>query len=324
MSSGSSSPGLVLVTGAAGVMGRRLVKGLLARGARVRGLVLPKDPGRPALLDLGCEVVEADLGRPDPLHSVTDGVATVYHLAAVILSNDVSVFHRVNLEGTARLARAAAETQVRHFVYVSSASVVYPRRTPYAESKLAAEEVVRTAGNFAHTIVRPTLVYDEHGGQEFALFRDFVLRYPVVPFVGDGLARKRPVYSEDVIDGLLRLLENPKSYGKLYNFSGGETITLLELARLVLRHHGQERAFLHVPESLCRVAAKIAKATMRHPPITESAIAGLTNHADLDPTEAVADLGYRPLGVHAGFERCFPITLQRGPLPVGTKKEILS
>ncbi|HEY8946859.1 MAG TPA: NAD-dependent epimerase/dehydratase family protein, partial [Polyangiaceae bacterium] len=301
-----------------------LVRRLRERGAAVRCLVLPNDPGRAALAELGCEVVEGDLGQPAPLSHATVGVETVYHLAAIILSHDPSVFQRVNLEGTVRLARAAADSGVRHFIYVSSASVVYPRRTPYAESKLAAEEVVRTTGRFEHTIVRPTLVYDERGGQEFVLFRDFVLRYPIVPLVGSGTARKRPVFSGDVIDGLLLLLDNPKSYGKSYNFSGGETISIGELARLVLRHHGQERVFMHVPESLCRVTAKVARFLMARPPITESAIAGLTNHADLDPGAAVADLGYRPLGVHAGFERCFPIHRQRGQLPVGTKKEILT
>lgn len=323
MSAGPCNPALVLVTGAAGVMGRRLVQGLLHRGARVRCLVLPRDPGQNALRALGCDVIEGDLARSDSLQPATDGVETVYHLAAVILSHDPSVFRSVNLEGTRRLAHAATASGVRHFIYVSSASVTYPRRTPYAESKFAAEDVVRAARSFEYTIVRPTLVYDEHGGQEFVMFRDFVLRYPVVPFVGAGSARKRPVFSEDVVRGLLALLDNPKSYGKTYNFSGGQSISLLDLARLILRHHGQERQFVHIPEALCRFAAKLAEASMKKPPLTESAIAGLTNHADLDPSEATADLGYQPLGVYAGFERCFPITLQRGPRPVGTKKEIL-
>ncbi|HET9933186.1 MAG TPA: NAD-dependent epimerase/dehydratase family protein [Polyangiaceae bacterium] len=303
----TGQPGPVLVTGAAGVMGRRLVRGLLARGARVRGLTLPNDPARAELAALGCEVVEGDLSEPDSLRDLTRGISTVYHLAAIILSHDPSVFQRVNLEGTAHLVQAAAASSVEHFIYVSSASVVYPRRTPYAESKLAAEEVLRAQTGLHYTIVRPTLVYDEHGGQEFVIFREFLLRYPVVPFVGSGLARKRPVFSQDVIDGLLLLLENPKSYGKLYNFSGGEPITLIDLARLVLRHAGQQRSFVHVPVPLCRAVAKVLKVVMERPPITESAIAGLVNHADLDPSEAIADLGYRPLGVHAGFERCFPI-----------------
>jgi nucleoside-diphosphate-sugar epimerase len=312
----------VLVTGAAGVMGKRLVRGLVERGARVRCLVLPSDPGRAELAALGCEIVEGDLSRPDSLRDITRDITTVYHLAAVILSHDPRVFQRVNLDGTTHLVHSAAASGVKHFIYVSSASVIYPRRTLYAESKLAAEAVVRAEGRFAHTIVRPTLVYDEHGGQEFVIFRDFLLRYPVVPFVGSGLARKRPVFSQDVIDGLLLLLQNPKSYGKLYNFSGGEPITLIDLARLILRHRGQQRAFIHVPVPLCRAVAKVSKALMARPLITDSAIAGLVNHADLDPSEAIADLGYRPLGVHEGFERCFPITWSGGALPVERNKEM--
>lgn len=313
----------VLVTGAGGVMGRRLVRGLLERGARVRGLVLPGDPTRAQLASLGCEVVEGDLSRPESMGDITRDITTVYHLAAIILSHDPSVFKRVNLDGTACLARVAARTQVEHFIYVSSASVVYPRRTPYAESKLAAEEVVRTELGLRQTIVRPTLVYDEHGGQEFVIFRDFLLRHRFVPFVGSGLARKRPVFSQDVIDGLLLLLGNPKSYGKLYNFSGGEPITLIDFARLVLRHSGEQRRFVHVPVPLCVGVAKAMKRVVRRPAITESAIAGLVNHADLDPSEAILDLGYRPLGVREGFARCFPIP-SSGGAQEKNKKEMRS
>src|SRR5205814_1081565 len=136
----------------------RLVRLLAQAGRPVRGLVLPGDPLR-ARLDPRCEVVEGDLADPAALDQACAGVELVYHLAAVILSPDVTVFDRVNRDGTATLVRAAAAAGVRHFVYVSSASVVYPRRTPYAESKLAAERIVAAEARFAHTIVRPTLVY---------------------------------------------------------------------------------------------------------------------------------------------------------------------
>jgi len=44
---------------------------------------------------------------------------------------------------------------------------------------------------------------------------------------------------------------------------------------------------------------------MKKPPLTSSAIAGIVNDANLDPSEAMRDLGYAPLGVRAGFQRCF-------------------
>jgi NADH dehydrogenase len=50
---------------------------------------------------------------------------------------------------------------------------------------------------------------------------------------------------------------------------------------------------------------------MSRPPLTSSAIAGIVNDANLDPSEAMRDLGYQPLGVREGFRRCFPLPGER-------------
>jgi nucleoside-diphosphate-sugar epimerase len=299
---------MILVTGAAGGLGARLVQALAGRGLPVRGLVLPGDPLRLRLDGVACEIAPGDLGDPAALARACQGVELIYHLAAVILSADPAVFGRVNRDGTANLVRAAARAGVRHFVYVSSASVIYPRRTPYAESKLAAEQIVKAERSFAHTIVRPTLVYDQSGGQEFRLFLDYLRRFPVVPFVGRGLARKRPVLSDDVVDGLLRIAGNEQSHGRTYNFSGGEAIAIGELARLMLAHHGLHRRFLHLPVTLCRAVAAAMKVVLADPPLNRYTIAGMINDADLDPADAMRELGYRPVGVREGLARCFPVT----------------
>jgi NADH dehydrogenase len=299
---------IVLVTGAGGVMGQRLVKGLVDRGFRVRCLVLPGDPSGPELARIGAEIREGNLEQPESLTGLCDGVDTVYHLAAVIVSHDRDVFRRVNLEGTAHVVDAARRAAVRHFIYVSSASVTYPKRTPYAESKLAAERLVRAEPSFQHTIVRPTLVYDAVGGLEFAMFRGYLERFPVVPFIGEGSALKRPVWAGDVVDGLLRLADNPRSFGKLYNFSGSEPISILELSRLILKHRGKSRRFLHLPVPVCSAVALGAGLLMKKPPLTASVIAGIVNDANLDPAEACKDLGYQPLGVREGFARLFPLS----------------
>jgi nucleoside-diphosphate-sugar epimerase len=299
--------GHVLVTGAAGVMGARLVRRLIEEGFRVRGLVLPGDPLRARLESIGCETREGDVSLLESLANLCDGVDTVYHLAAMILSHDPSVFRRVNLGGTAHMATSAAAANVRHFIYVSSASVTYPRRTPYAESKLEAEQIVRGTHAFEHTIVRPTLAYDESGGLEVRMFLEYLQRFPVVPFIGTGRAIKRPVWTGDIVDGLLRLAGNPVGYGKTYNFSGAEPIAIADLAHLMLRHHGGDKLFLPIPVPVCRVVARLLGLLMRRPPLTSNAIAGVIHDADLDPTDATRDLGYRPIGVHEGFRRCFPM-----------------
>lgn len=302
----------VLVTGAAGVMGLRLVSRLRRAGHEVRALVLPGDPQRARLEALGCELREGDVGDAPALRGVCDGVDTVYHLAAVIIAHDARVFERVNRQGTAHLVAEAARARVRHFIYVSSASVTYPRRTPYAESKLAAERAVQAAADrLAYTIVRPTLVYDAGGGQELMMFADYLRRFPIVPFIGSGRALKRPVWAEDVVDGLARLLGNERAWGKTYNFSGAEPIAMRDLAGLLLEHVDRPRWLVPVPVPVCRALAFLMKRLMSRPALTSSAIAGVVNDADLDPSEAMRDIGYRPLGVREGFHRCFPLSLER-------------
>jgi nucleoside-diphosphate-sugar epimerase len=292
----------VLVTGAAGVLGSRLVTRLLDAGFKVRGLVMPADPLRVRIEQLGCEIREGDIRDASSLHGLCDEVDTVYHLAAIIISHDVSAFRRINLDGTAHLLAAADAARVRHFVYVSSASVTYPRLTPYAQSKLAAEQLVAARAG-EHTIVRPTLVYDERGGLELRMFLDYLRRFPIVPFIGAGGALKRPVWSEDIVDGLVRLADNPIAFGKTYNFSGGEAISINDFAHLLLQQHATDRPFVHLPVALCRAAAHVLRHAMAEPPLTLNAIAGVVNDANLDPSEATRDLGYQPIGVRGGFAR---------------------
>lgn len=274
---------------------------LAASGHQVRALVKPGDPCVDRLRGVPCEIREGDIERAESLTGVFANVDTVYHLAAVILSPDPTVFERVNRDGTAHMVAGAAAAGARHFVYVSSASVTYPRRTRYAESKLAGEALVKAERRFAHTIVRPTLVYEDNGGQEFLLFQQYLERFPVVPFIGDGRARKRPVHAQDIVEGLAAIAGNPRSHGQTYNFSGADSVTIKELAQLMLARRGQRRRFLHLPVPLCQAAAIALGAVMKDPPLSLQAIAGLVNDADLPPDAAIRDLGYRPKGVREGL-----------------------
>lgn len=301
---------MILVSGGVGVMGARLVKDLVAAGHRVRALTLPGDPYVSRLDGVDAEIVFGDITRPETLAAPFTGVTTVFHLAGVIISNDHTIFRRVNTEGTRNMVEAARRAGVRHFVFVSSTSAIDPI-SEYALSKAAAEEIVRSSG-MAWTIVRPTLVYERGGGLEFMGFLESLLKYPVVPFVGKGRALKNPVHVDDMGRGLLAIAENPKSHGKTYNFTGGEEISIRDLARLMLRHQGVSRPFLHIPLPICRAAAFVMEATMKNPPLTSYAITRIEQNATPDNSEARRDLGYNPIGVTEGMERSFPLARIRG------------
>lgn len=298
---------MILVTGGAGVMGRRLVRGLVEQGNRVRVLDRPGT----RLDGEDAELHHGDVTDPATLEGIFEGVETVFHLAAVLIAHDPRVFEQVNVGGTRNVLAAATAAGAKHFIFVSSASVMYPRTTAYSRSKRECERMVREQSAMHWTIIRPTLAYNEHGGEEFRMFLDYLRKYPVVPFIGRGEALKNPVHVDDLMRGFLAVVNNPVAYGKSYNFSGGEDISIWDLAHLMLKHQGLSKPFVPLPVSLCTSAARVLEGRMARPPLTWNVIAGITQDANLDNSDARRDLGYAPIGVHEGFQRCFPISRTR-------------
>jgi len=298
---------MILITGGTGVMGTALVQRLRAKGRPVRVLALAGDRGAAGVETLGAEARSGDVSRVEDVAGACDGVETVYHLAAVIVAFDDAVYQRVNVGGTANVVAEARRAGVKHFVHVSSASVVYPKTTAYSRSKREAERIVRESG-IGYTIVRPTLVYDDRrGAQEFDDFLAYLRRFPVVPFIGSGRARKRPVHASDVVAGLTAIEGNGKAIGKVYNLSGREVITMRAFARLCLRLLGQERKpVVALPVWFCHAASWLMGVAMTRPPLRWPVIAGVTQDADLDPSEACRDLGYAPSRVSERLPSCFP------------------
>ncbi len=299
---------MILVTGGAGVMGSRLVEGLVKKGWQVRALTLPGDPLVSRLAHLDCEIFYGDITDGASLKGAFKDVQTVYHLAAIIIADDPGMFTRINLKGTQTVLAGAVSAGVKHFIHVSSVSVVYPKTTPYSVSKRQCEAMISAQEEIKFTIVRPSLAYERNGAQEFMMFMDYLKKFPVVPFIGRGMALKNPVHVDDLIRGFISLAGNPKAYGKTYNFTGGEDISIRNLARLMLKHQGMHKPFITIPVWLCTALAWVMGKLMRHPPLTWSMIAGITQDANLDHSSATRDLNYRPMGIREGLHKCFPLT----------------
>jgi NADH dehydrogenase len=297
---------MILVTGGSGAMGSVLVHELHNKGELVRVCVTPGDPFVSRIADAVTDICYADITKKVSLAGICKGVKTVYHLAAIIVSRDDEEFDRVNAEGTRNIVEEAHWAGVKHFIYVSSASVTYPAPTPYSLSKSKAEEIVKFSGlNF--TIVRPTLVYGERGGLEFDMYLEYLQKYPFVPFIGSGKALKRPVYVGDVISGLAALNDKKKAYKKTYNLSGAEAISIRQFSVLCLKLLGKgKKPIVSLPVGLCMLIAKIMARFMKNPPLKWQVIAGITQDANLDPGPAMEDLGYLPAKVTERLPKCFP------------------
>ena len=198
-------------------------------------------------MDTAVDIRTGDITKLETLAGCFDGVETVYHLAAVLIVYDPSLFRKINVIGTRNVIDASIKAGVSHFILVSSASVTYQHTTPYSLSKRETERMIKEQTAMKWTIVRPTLAYNENGGEEFNMFLAYLKKYPFVPFIGAGRALKRPVHCDDLMNGFLAIAGNPKAYGKTYAFSGGEAIAIRDMAKLMLKHVKQEKPFVTIP-----------------------------------------------------------------------------
>jgi nucleoside-diphosphate-sugar epimerase len=297
---------MILVTGGLGVMGSTLVKGLVERGFKVRVLD-NSDRFRSRLDGYNVDIRIGDITRPESLAGCFDGVDTIYHLAAVLIVYDPTLFQKINVGGTRNVIDASIKAGVSHFILVSSASVTYQFTTPYSLSKRETERMIKEQTAMKWTIVRPTLAYNENGGEEFNMFLAYLKKYPSVPFIGAGRALKRPVHCDDLMKGFLAIAGNPKTFGKTYAFSGGEAIAIRDMAKLMLKHVGQEKPIITIPIPICRLIAFFAEKFQKKPVLTWNAIAGVMQDANLDNSEAQSDLDYRPVSFREGLQKAYPI-----------------
>lgn len=299
-----SGQGLVLLTGATGYLGERLLPRLIASGRKVRCLVLSSDEKDPSRLH-PCEVVRGDLSEPGGLDSLLDGVDTILHCAALMPPNDPERIRAVNVGGTAALLDRARASGVRRFIYFSAVSAVYPIKNAYGQSKAEAETLVAASG-LDFTILRLTMLYGDGGGLHFAKLVGLMERIPLVfPVLGPGRARLQPVYVDDAARAVEIALASPAAVGRTLNVSGGSVVTFNELVGAVSAAMGRRRIRLHAPLWLCRMAAAASERLTPDSFLSRDAIVGLTQDATLDHSELLGEFGWRPLDLKSGLALYF-------------------
>ena len=137
---------MILVTGGTGFVGRALVRQLVANGQQVRTLIRPSP--RTPNLPRGVPVEVAVVGLNDErgVRAALRGVDVVYHLAGAEHQGARGNILETDAHGTANLARAAAESRVRRFFYISHLGADRSSYYPLLKVKGIAEEHIRKSG----------------------------------------------------------------------------------------------------------------------------------------------------------------------------------
>ena len=244
---------MLLLTGATGSVGSRLLPLLLERGEEVRCLV--REPRKLGPRRVDVQIALGDLGEmSDPylVRQALRGVDTVIHLAASIRDQRPKLIEELNGLATVRLLRAAERSGVASFHFFSALDAQAAQRTRFFRAKWLAERAVLSSP-LQTTVFAPSIVYDR-SDPWITLLRRFSF-LPVLPVSGEGQARFQPIWAADVARCVVGALEREGGAGDSthrYELAGPETLTYDQMADLVSRIAGRPRPLVHVPLPLVR------------------------------------------------------------------------
>ncbi len=285
---------LVLVTGATGFLGRRVVPELLARRHQVRCLV--HSPGRERLFDhREVEVHYGSVLNPESLGPAMHGVQSVVHLVGIIRTGRGSSFDRVHRQGTAIVAEAAKEAGAREIIYVSAMGATSDPKYPYLHSKRQAELHIASSG-MDYTILRPSVIFGE--GDEFLTALAGLVRLgPVAPVIGSGRNRMQPVAVEDVARCVADSVGNSLVKGRTINLGGPHRLSYNDLLEEVALAMGRRLRLVHIPTALAWPAVALLQNVLPRPPVTTAQLRmlGIRNVAEGPDMEQAFGFTPKPL-----------------------------
>jgi len=302
----------VLVTGATGFIGSKLVSALLAEEYDVTVLVrASKSASRYSWRNL-VNLIETDLTNDLSLMSAvkSESFSTVLHLAAVVrrISRRISKdeYFKVNVMGTYNICQLCVSKGAKRMVFLSTADVhgSIPRnRTPinerypycptdaYSKTKTMAEKLVMRfwqEKGLNAIILRPTHVYGPNDPGFIPKMFELVRYLPSVPIIGDGRTLKHFVYIDDLTNLILNAIDSKVS-GRAYLVADDTPLTISDFLRLLCEAQSVKRSFIRIP-----LAENIANILKSFPENIGYPISWFYSNHAYDAGLAKRELDFRP------------------------------
>ncbi len=258
----------IFITGATGFVGKRLVKAI---GPNIRVLSRVKQPGYETVVcDLKSEVI------PD---NALNGVDTVFHLAG--FSHDLrdatkiqSLYQKINVDATIRLAKLAVKSNVKRFIFVSSVKAgedsnfrvvtnEVKKRSPegiYGKTKREAElkllKIVKESGIHV-SIIRPSLVYGPGVKGNLQLMLSGIKKgwFPPLPETSN---KKSMIHVDDLVRALLMVADDDRANGEIFVITDGTPYSSREIYNAMCEVTGRLIPNWSVPKLLFNILSLIS------------------------------------------------------------------
>ncbi len=234
----------ILVTGATGFVGKRLILSLLAQGHEVYALCRIKGTrvfveDKPNLYSIW-----GDLRNPETISNIPIEIDAAYYLVHSMteIVNDLT---KVELEVAEQFIKGLRKTKVKQIIYLGGIINDENRLSPHLRSRLLVEQVLKQ-GSIPVTILRASIIIGS-GSASFEIIRDLCEKLPIMIAPKWVNTLCQPIAIRDVIFYLSNVLLNPKCYGKIFDIGGPDVLTFKDLLLQYSKFRKLKRFIIEVP-----------------------------------------------------------------------------
>lgn len=288
---------MILITGATGYIGRHLVARLVALGERPRCLVRDIDRAKRLLPADKVELVQGATTSPDTLGVAIQGVDTIVHAAFLTADRKQSTgneYEKTNVQGTANLIKVAKKAGVKRIIEIGGLGTKPDKPGSYMQGRYLAEKMLKESG-LDWTIIQPSVLFGKNAPFIKGLV-DLIRTSPVVPLIGGGKTMFQPIYVEDVVTVLIKVLQDPAgTTNRTYTIGGPAYYSFTQIIDVLLKTMHKQRIKVPAPTPLVGVGAAVMEAVLQKPPLTKAAMTlfSFDNITDLKSVER--DFGFTPM-----------------------------
>lgn len=289
---------LILLTGATGYVGGRLLRALEASGHRLRCLARRPDFLRPRILS-STEVVQGDVLDPDSLRAALEGVHTAYYLVHSMGSG--SAFEEVDRLAAHAFATAARETGLQRIIYLGGLGSG-EELSPHLASRQETGQVLRQSG--VPTVEFRASIIIGSGSLSFEMIRALVEKLPVMIIPRWVRTRAQPIAIEDLIAYLVAALPLETNDSVVYEIGGAEQVSYMDLMKEYARQRRLRRWMIPVPVLTPRLSSLwLGLVTPVYSRIGRELIEGVRNETVVKDAAALRVFPVQPRGVREAIAR---------------------
>jgi uncharacterized protein YbjT (DUF2867 family) len=286
----------VLLTGATGYIGGRLLRRLEEDGRTVR--CLARHPERVAATQVTTEVVQGDCLDERSLDAAFAGVEAAYYLVHSMAAGPD--FAAIDQRAAANFGRAAARAGARRIIYLGGLINDTDSLSTHLKSRADTGEALRHAG-VPVIELRASIVIGA-GSLSFEVIRALIERLPAMVCPRWVATPTQPIAVDDVLAYLVASLDLADRHGRIFEIGGPEVVSYGDMMRKYAQLRGLRRLLLPVPVLTPRLSglwlALVAPAQAR---VGRALVEGLRNATVVRSPAARAAFGIHPMPLHSAF-----------------------